>query len=65
VSRCGVRGLATLAKIGIGAISEPGTRARARIAKDLNVRARGADGHLGIDKGLAGVCPAISVVTAT
>jgi hypothetical protein len=35
VSRCGVRGLATLAKIGIGAISEPGTRARARIAKDL------------------------------
>jgi hypothetical protein len=31
----------------------------------LCVRARGADGHLGIDKGLAGVCPAISVVTAT
>jgi hypothetical protein len=30
-----------------------------------DVRARGADGHLGIDKGLAGVCPAISVVTAT
>jgi hypothetical protein len=30
-----------------------------------SVRARGADGHLGIDKGLAGVCPAISVVTAT
>jgi hypothetical protein len=29
------------------------------------VRARGADRHLGIDKGLAGVCPAISVVTAT
>jgi hypothetical protein len=27
--------LATLAKIGIGAISEPGTRARARIAKNL------------------------------
>jgi hypothetical protein len=27
--------LATLAKIGIGAISEPGTRTRARIAKNL------------------------------
>jgi hypothetical protein len=27
--------LATLAKIGIGAISEPGARAGARIAKDL------------------------------
>jgi hypothetical protein len=27
--------LATLAKIGIDAISEPRTRARARIAKDL------------------------------
>jgi hypothetical protein len=27
--------LATLAKIGIGAISEPETRARARIAKNL------------------------------
>jgi hypothetical protein len=35
------------------------------LINELFVRARGADGHLGIDKGLAGVCPAISVVTAT
>jgi hypothetical protein len=35
MSRCEVRSLTTLAKIEIGAISEPETRAKARIAKDL------------------------------
>jgi hypothetical protein len=34
------------------------------ICINQSVRARVADGHLGIDKGLAGVCPAISVATA-
>jgi hypothetical protein len=34
------------------------------VSDPSNVRARGADEHLGSDKGLAGMCPAISVVTA-
>jgi hypothetical protein len=35
VSRCEVRDLAILAKIGIDAISEPRAKAEARIAKNL------------------------------